>query len=97
MNDGLRIPMEDRPRTSRLCEEPCSESYPEKMQEIPPQDYRARYPIEIQFMTRGCVIKIGCVTIPFSTTEEARDALIEFIDTPKESIKKWEKLLNRKF
>jgi hypothetical protein len=46
------------------------------------QEALASYEINIQFMSRGCVIRIGCKTIPFSSTEEAINELQNYFENP---------------
>jgi hypothetical protein len=58
------------------------------------QDALASYEINIQFMSRGCVIRVGCKTIPFSSTEEAIAELKKYFDNPYETQKEWRKQLS---
>jgi hypothetical protein len=58
------------------------------------QEALASYEINIQFMSRGCVIRIGCKTIPFSSTEEAIAELKKYFDNPYETQKEWRKQLS---
>lgn len=53
------------------------------------QEALSRWEINIQFMSRGCVIRVGCKTIPFSSTEEALAELQKYFDTPHEMQEKW--------
>ena len=57
------------------------------------QELLSRWEINIQFMSRGCVIKVGCKTIPFSTTEEAIAELQRYFNNPYEIEKEWRKVL----
>jgi hypothetical protein len=50
--------------------------------------------IRIVFCSRGCLIDIGCKSIPFETIEAAMDALNKYINDPWNEQKKWEKILN---
>ncbi len=66
-----------------------------------PKEYRpssqqalASYEINIQFMSRGCVIRVGCKTIPFSSTEEAVVELKKYFDNPYDTQKEWDKKLS---
>jgi hypothetical protein len=58
------------------------------------QEALASYEINIQFMSRGCVIRVGCKTIPFSSTEEAIAELKKYFDNPYETQKEWRKQLS---
>jgi hypothetical protein len=50
--------------------------------------------INIQFMSRGCVIRVGCKSIPFSNTEEALVELQKYFENPHETQKEWRKILS---
>lgn len=52
------------------------------------------YEINIKFMSRGCVISVGCKSIPFSSTEEAITELHNYFDNPYETQKEWLKRLS---
>jgi hypothetical protein len=58
------------------------------------QELLSRWEITIQFMSRGCVIRVGCKTIPFSTTEEAIAELQRYFNNPYEVEQEWRKLLD---
>ena len=66
-----------------------------------PKEYRpsrqealSRYEIRIQFMSRGCVIHVGCKTIPFSSTEEAIAELQKYFEYPYDTQERWSKQLS---
>jgi hypothetical protein len=48
------------------------------------------YAINIRFLSIGCVIEVGCKSVPFSTIEEGMKALNAYIDHPYETRKIWE-------
>lgn len=50
--------------------------------------------IRISFLSRGCLIDIGCKTIPFENIEIAMKALNEYVADPYTQTKIWEKILN---
>jgi hypothetical protein len=58
------------------------------------QETLSGYEINIQFMSRGCVIRVGCKTIPFSSTEEAITELHNYFDNPLEVQREWLKRLS---
>jgi len=65
-----------------------------------PKEYRpskqealSRHEINIQFMSRGCVIRVGCKTIPFSSTEEAIAELQKYFENPYDMQESWYKQL----
>ena len=64
----------------------CVERYKPTKQEAL-RDYR----IEIEFLSVGCVIRVGCKSVPFSTVKEAMEALNEYVAKPCETRQIWEK------
>jgi hypothetical protein len=61
---------------------------------IPSNQYLLQeYKIEIEFMARGCVIKVGCKQIPFESVEEAMNELNEYVKNPCDVQQKWRELL----
>jgi hypothetical protein len=66
-----------------------------------PKEYRpskqqalSQYEINIQFMSRGCVIRVGCKTIPFTSTEEAINELQKYFDNPYDIQQQWSNQLS---
>jgi len=53
------------------------------------------YPINIRFLSIGCVIEVGCKSIPFSTVKEGMKALNDYVDNPYEVIKVWEERFSK--
>ena len=49
------------------------------------------YNINIRFLSVGCVIEVGCKSIPFTTIKEAMEALNEYVARPYETRQIWEK------
>ncbi len=76
--------------------EPIQELRSEMPQEYIPSKQEAlqAHEINIEFMSRGCVIRVGCKRIPFASTEEAITELKKYFDNPYEAQKKWRDLLN---
>jgi hypothetical protein len=83
--------MEEQMRAAELpsdyVQEKCVEYKPSK------QEALGRYEINIQFLSRGCVIRVGCKSIPFSSTEEAISELKKYFDKPWETQEEWNKKL----
>jgi hypothetical protein len=50
------------------------------------------YNINIRFLTVGCVIEVGCKSIPFTTIKEGMEALNEYVARPYETRQAWEKI-----
>jgi hypothetical protein len=51
------------------------------------------YQINIEFLSVGCIIRVGCESIAFESLEDAMAELHRYVDNPEESIAKWRKLL----
>lgn len=69
----------------RIYEEKQSKEY------IPARGELLRnHEINISFLTVGCIVRVGCKTIPFQSTQEAIKAVQDYIDNPYETTKKWE-------
>ena len=47
--------------------------------------------VRIRFLTLGCVIEVGCKSIPFTTVREGMEALNEYVTKPYETTKIWNK------
>ena len=54
-----------------------------------------RHEIVLQFMSVGCLVRIGCKSIPFESVEDAMKELNAYVNNPHESIKKWEKIFGK--
>jgi hypothetical protein len=48
------------------------------------------YAINIRFLSIGCVIEVGCKSVPFSTVDEGMKALNDYVANPYETRKIWE-------
>lgn len=54
------------------------------------------YEINIRFHSVGCVISVGCKSVPFSSVEEGMKALNAYVASPFEEKKKWNKIFEGK-
>jgi hypothetical protein len=52
------------------------------------------YEINIRFLNRGCVVRVGCKEIAFSNNEEAISELSKYFTTPYETQKAWLQILD---
>jgi hypothetical protein len=50
------------------------------------RDYR----VEIEFLSIGCVIRVGCKSVPFSTVKEGMKALNDYVANPYETRAVWQ-------
>lgn len=53
------------------------------------------YSINIRFLSIGCIIEVGCRSIPFSTISEGMKALNDYVDKPYEVKKAWQEVFSR--
>jgi len=68
---------------------------PERPEEYRPSNKQAlrEHDIRIEFLDRGCIIRVGCKAIAFEDTERAMDALIAYTKNPWELQQEWRKIL----
>ena len=57
------------------------------------QQLLSRYSIRIEFLSKGCVVNIGCKNIPFEKVEDAITEINRYVNNPEEV----EKEYNEKF
>ena len=55
------------------------------------KDYR----IEIEFLSIGCVIRVGCRSIAFATIKDGMKALNDYVANPYETRKIWEERFSK--
>lgn len=67
-----------------------------------PKEYRPSnkdvlrdYPVQIEFLSIGCLIRVGCKSIPFSTVKEGMKALNDYVANPYETKKLWEERFDK--
>ena len=58
------------------------------------QYFLQEYKIEIEFCSRGCVVRVGCKSIPFESVEEAMAKINEYVKNPYEMQQYWRELLD---
>ena len=46
--------------------------------------------VEIEFLSIGCIIRVGCKSVPFSSVKEGMKALNDYVVNPVETRKIWE-------
>lgn len=85
--------------TERRQNYPTNSPLAEQLGECSAKEYRPsrpellrNYEINIQFLSIGCTIRVGCKTIPFSSTEEAMKELAEYVANPYDTCKKWDNI-----
>lgn len=53
------------------------------------------YRVEIEFLSIGCIIRVGCKSVPFSTVKEGMKALNDYVTNPYETVKIWEERFSK--
>jgi hypothetical protein len=85
------------------CNEPVSDMselsapYPsngEKEYVRPRMDYLREYEITIRFLSLGCIVRVGCKEIAFTSIQEAMKEINAYVTNPKELEIKYNKLFN---
>lgn len=57
------------------------------------KEWLQQYEIGIRFLSTGCIIRVGCKEIPFSSVSEGISELNAYVENPEKAINKW----NEKF
>ena len=60
----------------------------------PRMDYLRDYEITIRFLSLGCIVKVGCKEIAFTSIAEAMQEVNDYVKTPKQVIDKYNKFFN---
>lgn len=75
-----------------MYEQPVEVPQVEKCEYTPSRSEALRdYRIEIEFLTIGCIVRVGCKTIPFTSVDEAMKELNAYVKDPVASQKIWNK------
>ena len=69
-------------------------SVPEEEYKLLNKEALMNHEIRIEFLNRGCIIRVGCKSIAFEDTERAMTALVEYTKNPWESQQEWRKILD---
>lgn len=57
------------------------------------QECLREYEVSLRFLSRGCIIRVGCKEIAFESAEEAMKELNEYVSNTYDTQQKWRKLL----
>ena len=86
--------MAEMPRPQLLEDQPM-EQPKEKEWRPSKQECLRQYDISIRFLSRGCVVKVGCKEIPFEDVSDAMAHLNEYVSGDTYEVqKKWGKILD---
>lgn len=66
------------------------------IEERKPSAQRAlrEYEVNLRFLSKGMIIRVGCKEIAFSDNKEGIEALNKYLESPQEEQDRWYKLLN---
>jgi hypothetical protein len=76
---------------------PRLEDYPihkEKEYVRPRMDYLREFEINIRFLSLGCLVRVGCKEIAFTSIDEAMKEVNAYVTNPKASTDKFNKLFS---
>jgi len=77
--------------------------YDHRLQDIPEpveatrpnrQYYLREHPIKIEFLSIGCIVTVGCKTIPFTNVDEAMKEINAYVSDPSKEQQRWRELLD---
>ena len=60
----------------------------------PRMDYLKDYEVNIRFLNLGCIVRVGCKEIAFTSITEAMNEVNAYVANPRESEIKYNKLFN---
>jgi hypothetical protein len=79
-------PILDQPSTMNV--------YGEKEYIRPRMDYLRENEISIRFLSLGCLVRVGCKEIAFTSIEEAMEEFNAYVANPKRTTDRYNKLFN---
>jgi hypothetical protein len=81
-------PVMDNPRLDNY------QIHGEKEYVRPKMDYLRDYEINIRFLSLGCLVRVGCKEIAFTSIQEAMQEINEYVANPKLLSDKYNKLFS---
>lgn len=77
-----------------MYDQPVSTPIGEPIEYTPSRSQALKdYSINIEFLSIGCIVRVGCKSIPFTSVDEAMKELNAYIKDPVASQKIWNKRL----
>ena len=52
------------------------------------------FPLQIEFLDRGCIVSVGCKKIAFESVHEAMVSINDYVANPWDEQQKWRKILD---
>ena len=83
------IPQPQVERDNEPTMEKCVEEYRPSNKEA-----LREYELNIRFLSRGCIVRVGCKEIAFEDHTNAMAAINAYVNNPWEEQKKWRKILD---
>ena len=81
--------------TVQAVREEPNPSIKAKDEYVPPADeLRQRHSINIEFLSSGCVVRVGCKSIAFTNYQSALSEINNYVKDPVAAYRKWSKDLN---
>ena len=84
---------QNQPVANNTLTEPCSPNG-EKEYVRPRMDYLRDYEITIRFLSLGCIVRVGCKEIAFTSIPEAMNEINAYVNNPRALEQKYSKLFN---
>jgi hypothetical protein len=60
------------------------------------QECLKNYSINIEFLSMGCIVRVGCMSIHFQFINDAMDEIKAYTENPYDERLRWEKLIEEK-
>ncbi len=77
-------------------ETPRTITYSEIIEGLTNQQVLQHHEMRIEFLDKGCIVRIGCKSIAFTTVEEAMRSINSYVNDPKTEAKRWREQFNMK-
>ena len=74
-------------------QEPDAEPSPTEEYRLSNKEALHEYPIEIRFLSRGCIVRVGCQEIAFESVKNAMEVINTYVVNPNDEQQKWRKIL----
>ena len=72
----------------------ATEPVPEPSIPLTRQQLLEQHEIRIQFLSKGCIVNVGCKAVAFTSVKEAVSAIQEYVDNPKAMGEYWRAQFN---
>ena len=80
---GTLVEPADMPvRNDFRLNEPVPEPEPSTPKSLTRQQFLEQYEIRIQFLSRGCIVNVGCKSIAFDDVDKAMAAIKHYVEDP---------------